>query len=362
MKIIITAILILFCLSCKKEKTDKTSKLLSVLAIANSTKGKSYTVTTLAGSGSQGSTNGAGIEASFLFPYAVAVDGNGVVYVADRHNNKIRKVTSAGVVTTLAGSGVKGSADGISTAASFNLPHGIAIDNTNGNVYVADTNSHKIRLITNSGVVSTVAGSGTEGSADGTGIAATFHWPMGVAVDTNGTIFVADNARSIIRKIASNGIVTTIAGTGSGAFKDGVGTAASFYNPISIAIDSNGILYVGDNGNSKIRKITSSYVVSTITKSSNSNDGTGVDYFMATGIAVDNTGTIFIAEALGNRIRKITTEGIVTTIAGSGVEGSTDGIGTTASFNFPSGIAINADGVIYVADSYNHKIRKITLQ
>ena len=211
------------------------------------------TVTTLAGSGSEGSVDGTGIAASFKYPKGVAVDSIGNVYAADQGNHKIRKITSIGVVSTLAGSGAGGSVDGTGIAASFYYPKGVAVDSI-GNVYVAD-GGNKIRKITPSGVVSTLAGSGSEGSVDGTGIAARFSYPQGVAVDSIGNVYVACNGNHKIRKITPSGVVTTLAGSGSLGSVDGTGIAASFIYPMCVAVDSIGNVYVADGGN-KIRKIT----------------------------------------------------------------------------------------------------------
>jgi len=185
--------------------------------------------------------------------------------VADQSNSTIRKITSAGVVTTFAGTaGVFGSADGTGAAASFNYPFGIAVD-ASGNVYVADQNNSAIRKITSAGVVTTFAGTaGVSGSADGTGTAASFNYPLGIAVDASGNVYVADQNNSTIRKITSAGVVTTFAGTaGVSGSADGTGAAASFYYPTGIAVDASGNVYVADTYNSTIRKITSAGVVTT---------------------------------------------------------------------------------------------------
>ena len=227
----------------------------------------SCTVTTLAGSGDYGSVDGTGTAASFNSPYGVAVDSSGNVYVADSGNHKIRKITSAGVVTTLAGTGERGSVDGTGTAASFDLPWGVAVDSS-GNVYVADVRNHKIRKITPTGVVTTFAGTGELGSVDGMGTAANFNYPRGVAVDSSGNVYVADTYNYNIRKISSSGVVSTLAGgrgyndnsllqqTGIYGALDGKGVLASFGIPFGVAVDTSSNVYVADYGNQKIRKIT----------------------------------------------------------------------------------------------------------
>jgi hypothetical protein len=214
-------------------------------------------VTTLAGSGAYGSTNGTGTAASFETLVGIAVDASGNVYVADASNNLIRKITSGGVVTTLAGSGSSGSANGAGTAASFNFPDGVAID-TSGNVYVADASNNLIRKITSGGVVTTLAGqAGVTGSTNGTGTAASFNHPFGVAVDTSGNVYVADVNNNLIRKITLGGVVTTLAGrVGVTGSTNGTGTVASFYDPYGVAVDTSGNVYVADEVNRLIRKIT----------------------------------------------------------------------------------------------------------
>jgi sugar lactone lactonase YvrE len=321
-------------------------------------------VTTLAGSGMVGSVDGfgTGIIASFYSPIGVAVDASGNVCVADYNNNKIRKINSRGVVTTLAGSGDAGSTDGAGTAASFYDPRGVAVD-ASGIVYVADQNNNKIRKINPAGVVTTLAGSGGTGSADGTGTAASFNAPTGVAADASGNVYVADYSNNKIRKINSAGVVTTLAGSGGLGSTDGTGTAASFYHPYGVAVDASGNVYVADEGNQKIRKIDSAGVVTTLAGSGNygSTDGTSsaASFDNPSGVAVDASGNVYVADSGNNKIRKISSAGIVTTLAGGNGYGSTDGTGAAASFSNPSGVAVDASGNVYVADSWNNKIRKI---
>ena len=322
-------------------------------------------VTTLAGSGSSGSTDGTGTAAMFNGPMGVAVDASGNVYVADENNNKIRKVTSAGVVTTFAGSGSFGAADGTGTAASFENPMGVAVD-ASGNVYVADSSNNKIRKVTSAGVVTTLAGSGSWGSTDAPGTAASFECPAGVTVDASSNVYVADTYNNKIRKVTSAGVVTTLAGSGSWASTDGTGTAASFYFPSGVTADASGNVYVADSSNNKIRKVTSAGVVTTFAGSgsygSTDETGTAASFDNPTGVAVDLSGNVYVADENNNKIRKVTSARVVTTFAGSGMTGSNDGLATgiIASFNGPSGAAVDASGNVYVADQGNHNIRKIS--
>jgi hypothetical protein len=266
-------------------------------------------VTTFAGSGAFGSDDGPGAAATFFFPYGVAVDSSRNVYVADTYNYKIRAITPAGVVSTLAGSGAIGDADGPGPAATFSWAVGVAADSS-GNVYVADSDSNKIRKITAGGVVTTLAGSGAGGSADGPGDVATFSEPFGVAVDSSKNVYVADSGNNKIRKITPGGFVTTIAGSGAPGSADGTGEAATFAYPFGVAVDSSRNVYVADSGNNKIRKITPAGVVSTLAGSGayGSADGTGTaaTFYTPTGVAVDSASHVYVADSGSNKIRKIT--------------------------------------------------------
>ena len=326
-------------------------------------------VTTLAGAAGQtGSTDGTGAAASFNYPFGVAVDSSGNVYVADTYGSTIRKITPAGVVTTLAGKTEEpGSSDGTGADASFSDPIGVAVD-SNGNVYVADTGNATIRKITPAGAVTTLAGAaGQTGSADGPGADARFNYPEGVAVDSNGNVYVAESLNSVIRKITPAGVVSTLAGTAAQrGSTDGTGADARFVAPWGIAVDSSGNVYVSDVADTRIRKITPAGVVSTLagkTEEPGSSDGAGADarFDFPTGVAVDSDGNVYVAESLNSVIRKITSAGVVTTLAGTaGESGSTDGTGAAARFSGPFGIAVDSSGTVYVADTNNSTIRKIT--
>ena len=318
-------------------------------------------VSTLAGSSARGSADGAGAAAQFNYPTSVALDNAGNLYVSDTYNHKIRKITSTGVVSTLAGSS-GGYTDGTGTAAKFKLPRGVAVDKDE-NVYVSDSGNHKIRKITPNGVVSTLAGS-SGGYADGTGTAAKFKNPYGIAVDKDENVYVADYMNHKIRKITSTGVVSTLAGSISGD-KDGIGMEAQFQNPYGIAVDKDENVYVADYINHKIRKITSTGVVSTLAGSGAMGfaDGTGTSakFKFPLGVAVDGDGNVYVGDKNNNKIRKITSTGVVSTLAGS-TAGFADGTGTAAQFYYPSGVAVDKDGNVYVSDYVNHKIRKITNQ
>lgn len=314
-------------------------------------------VSTLAGSGQSGSADGEGSLAKFFYPVSVAVDGNGNVYVADNYNNKIRKVTPSGFVSTFAGSGLQGSTDGQGTAASFYEPRGVALD-ANGNVYVSDSQNKKIRKISPTGLVSTLAGSGLEGSIDGNGAAASFYLPTGIAVDANGYVYVAGN--ELIRKISPAGFVTRLAGTNSNSGTDGQGTATSLSSPSGVAIDAAGNFYVSDYYKRKILKISSKGLGNTLAGPFIEGPGTAAGFDHPTGVTVDVNGNVYVAVEDSNIIRKISPSGLVSTVAGSGTKGSADGQGIAASFHYPTDVAVDANGNLYVADRNNNKIRKIS--
>jgi sugar lactone lactonase YvrE len=318
------------------------------------------TVVTIAGNGTLGFADGNIADARFYQPTGIALDTDGNMYVADSENHRIRKITPGGTVSTLAGSGTSGSAEGVGTAAQFNSPRAVAVDAA-GNVYVADGLNHKIRQITPAGEVSTLAGSGAYGFADGDGVNAKFYFPKGIALDASGNLYVADDINHRIRKITPTGTVTTIAGGTSGS-DDGVATNAKFNNPRGVTLDAAGNIYVADAANHRIRMITPTGTVSTIAGSTvgvTEGIGTAAKFNTPVGIVVDASGNIYVADDENERIRKITTNGTVSTLAGGFLQGFTDGVGGDAQFRSPTGLAIDASGNIYVADRHNHSIRKI---
>ncbi len=325
-------------------------------------------VTTFAGlAGRTSSVDGSATTARFEDPYAIAADGSGNLYVADATDHSIRKITSDGTVSTFAGKGGSfGSTDATGADARFRAPLGIAADSA-GNVYVADTGNATVRKITPTGVVTTLAGSaGQGGSADGTGSSARFMSPYGITVDGSGTVYVVESS-AVVRKITASGVVTTLAGTsGTNGFTDATGTAARFSVPFDIAVDGSGTLYVSDHGNHAVRKVTAAGVVTTLAGSGSGGkaDGTGTaaSFKFPSGIAADSAGNVYLADTDNQVIRKITSAGVVTTIGGTGSPGSADGSGTAASFYNPKDVAVDASGNLYIVDRNNHTIRKGTLQ
>jgi hypothetical protein len=261
-------------------------------------------VSTFAGS-TAGFQDGPGTSARFNDALGVAVDANGNVYVADSGNHRIRKITPAGDVTTLAGS-TAGFQDGPGASALFNTPIGVAVD-ANGNVYVGDRHNQRVRKITPAGDVTTLAGS-TAGFQDGPGASALFFNLFGVAVDANGNVYVADYSNHRIRKITPAGVVSTLAGSTQG-FQDGPGASAQFNGPFGVAVDANGNVHVGDESNQRIRKITPAGVVSTLAGSGilgfQDGPGTSARFNTPRGVAFDANGNVYVGDQFNNRIRKI---------------------------------------------------------
>lgn len=275
--------------------------------------GDGMTLTVLAGTlaGPVGHMDSTGTAASFNNPQGIVMDNNGNIYVADTLNDTLRRVSLMGVVTTWAGTtGQPGNINATGTASSFNVPHGLAMDQA-GNIYVADTGNNLVREVSPMGVVTTLAGSGATGSGDGIGTAASFNGPLGVAVDYAGNVYVTDSLNNTIRKITQQGVVTTLAGTpGVTGSTDGSGTAAAFNGPEGLAVDATGNLYVADTGN--------------------------------------------------HALRKITPAGVVSTLAGSAlIPGTLDGSTSVAEFSQPAAVVINVAGVIYVLDKSVHTLRMI---
>lgn len=312
---------------------------------------------------SPGTNDGPGISARFSNPSGIVVDASGTAYVADSGNHTIREISPAGIVTTIAGqSGVSGYKDGPATNALFNGPTALALD-SDGTLYVADSGNYVIRKIVPAGMVSTLAGRpGASGCRDGIGTNAVFAYIGGLALDTNHNLYVADSQNSVIRKVTPAGVVSTWAGkAGSQGFQDGAGTNAQFGNPQGLALDSSGVLYVADSGNNVIRRIDPSGNVTTwVGGNYGYRDAQGTNAWFANpaGLAFDNQGNLYVAETYG-AVRKVSADGEVLSLGGTpgAAYDHVDGLGTFARFSSPCAIGVSPSGHLLVVDSGNNTIR-----
>lgn len=323
------------------------------------------TVSTFAGSGTAGFLDGVGTGAQFNNPQGLTFDAAGNLYVADSFNDEVRQVTSTGTTSTIAGNQTIGLVNGAALSAEFYAPSSQAFD-SQGNLYVSDFGNNVIRKITPAGVVSTYAGTGIagyrNGAKDSTNLKSTtdslayFNNPRGLAVDASGNVFVADQGNNVIREIMTNGRTKTIAGNKVKGFIDATDAAAFFNEPSGVAVAADGTLYVTDQGNSSFRKITSGGVVTTVC-----GNPTQTTLFNApSAITIDSKGNVYFVDE-GGRVYEYTTASVLNIIAGTfNSPGYTNGIGSSAQFNNPQGIAVDASGNIFVADQYNNVIREIT--
>jgi hypothetical protein len=334
------------------------------------------TITTVAGNGTAGFSGDGGpaTGAQLNAPFGIAVDSAGNIYIAEWSNHRIRKVSSSGTITTFAGTGTAGFGGdgGPATDAALDSPEGVAVDSA-GNVYIADSFNNRIRKVDTSGIITTIAGNGSPGyTGDGPAASAGLNDPSGVAVDKSGNVYVADNSNHRIRKI-SGGTISTIAGTGVGGFSGDGGPAvkAQVFNPTHLTVDSGGNLYIADYSNNRIRKIDTSGTITTVAGTATpdnqggySGDGgpaTSAQFKKPAGVAVDAAGNLYIADAGNDRVRKVSAgTGIVTALAGGGTNG--DGCNqVTASVGFPIDIALtNAGDGLYIVDYKDNRIRLIS--
>ncbi|MEU2339849.1 RICIN domain-containing protein [Streptomyces sp. NPDC013172] len=333
-------------------------------------------ISTVAGTGVGGfaGDDGPALKAQLKHPYGVAVDSTGVLYVTEYNNHRVRKITADGTISTVAGTGTKGySGDcGLAVSAQLHQPRGVAVDSA-GTLYIADTENHRVRKITADGKICTVAGTGTKGySGDGgPATAAQLDGPYGVAVDSSGTLYIAEYNNRRVRKIATGGTISTVAGTGT-AGSDGDGgpaVLAKLNRPCAVAVGRAGDLYIADAGNHRVRRIAADGKISTVagtgTKGFSGDDGPGTSAKLDSpyGVAIDGVGTLYIVGFNNHRVRKVTADGQISTLAGTGTAGC-DGDGgpaALAQLNNPLGLAVDRVGTLYIADHVNHRVRKVAL-
>ncbi|MDP4150782.1 MAG: NHL repeat-containing protein [Bacteroidota bacterium] len=311
-------------------------------------------MTPFAGLSTIGLRDGPAAGAQFYYPVSLAADAFGAVYVADTYNNRVVKIPKDGLAYIMAGNGTAGFTDGPGVTVEYNSPYGVGRDAA-GNTYVADQLNNRIRKINTDGLITTLASNDLSGLP-------LFKTIAGVVADAHGNVYVADQGYSKIDLITPAGAVSRFAGiTGWPGFADGPGVQAQFIAPTGMAIDGQGNLYVSDN--TRIRKITPDAMVTTLAGDLNAafKDGTGTaaEFWSPGGVAVDGQGNVYVADTYNMRIRKITPGGVVTTMAGTGGTAFQDGPGTVATFCYPFGIAVDTSGNVYVADSRNYRIRKI---
>lgn len=329
-------------------------------------------ITTVAGSGTQGygGDNGPATKARLNGLAGIAVDGNGNIYFSDTVGSWVRKVSAAGIITTIAGSGSNGYAGDNVPARGAQLynPTGIAVDGS-GNVYIADSNNFRIRMISTAGTITTVAGSGQQGfSGDGDqAVNARFYRVLGIAVDHAGDLLIADTFNARIREV-TNGIISTVAGRGTQDFSGdrGPATLAALNNPVGVAVDVAGNILIADQNNYRIRRVSSGGINTlagsgTLSYSGDGGPATAAQMNQPTGIAVDGSSNIYIADSANSRVRVISSSGVITTFAGTGVAGYSgdNGQATSAQLNNPSSVAVDSGGNVYIADTANSVIRKV---
>ncbi len=333
------------------------------------------TISTYAGNAttSYGGDGGQATAAGLNTPTSLALDDAGNLYIADISNQRIRKITTGGIITTIAGTGGIGSIGdgGPATAGRFDNPQGVTVDSA-GNVYVADLNNNKVRKISISGTITTVAGTGsaTFSGDGGPASSATLNHPSGVKIDFLGNLYIADRYNHRVRKVSPSGIISTVAGIGTGGFSGdgGPATAAKIQNPVDVDVDTWGNLFIADLGNYAVRKVTGTGIITTVAGNATmgfSGDGgpaTAAQLNTPHGIGLDTSGNLYIADWSNGRIRRVSTGGVITTVAGYGPGGFTGdgGPATAATLWFPADVAMTSSGIMYIGDGFNYRVRKVT--
>ncbi|MEU7227155.1 NHL repeat-containing protein [Streptomyces chrestomyceticus] len=332
-------------------------------------------IATVAGNGQAGyvSDGGPAILTQLNWPHDVALDKNGNLYIAERNSNRVRKVTPGGIITTVAGNGQAGyvSDGGPATATQLYSPASVAVDDA-GNIYIADMNNHRIRKVDTRGIITTVAGNGQAGytSDGGPATATQLYTPHGVAVDGQGNLYIAEWNNHRIRKVDTNGIITTVAGNGQAGYGSdgGPATATKLYYPGGVEADRNGNLFIADTSNHRVRKVDARGIITTVAGTgtpgyvSDGGPATSTPISYPVGVTVDDTGNLYIGETGNQRVRKVDTNGIITTVAGNGTAGYVDDGGPAAATRLynPRGVALDRAGNLYIADGDNARVRGVS--
>jgi len=333
-------------------------------------------ITTFAGNGqvSYSGDGGPAINAALNYPKGLAIGANGSLYIADTENFRVRVVNSLGIINTFAGNGVDSySGDGSAAiSAGFSDVMGVAVTSA-GNVYIADASNRVVREVSTAGTVTTIAGIGVQGFSGDGGLAtaAALGRPVALALDVSGNLYIVDSVNQRVRRIGTNGIITTVAGNGNSAYAGdgGPATLASFSFPLGVTVDSADNIYVADAGNNRVRKITASTgIITTVAGNGQAGfSGDGASAANATlnlpsDVALDGAGNLYIADAGNNRVRMVNSAGVITTIAGTSTNGFTGdgGPAAQAELNNPWGLTTDASGDVYIADRVNSRIRLIS--
>jgi RHS repeat-associated protein len=330
-------------------------------------------ITTIAGNGMPGfdGDGGAATSANLAAPVGVAVGSDGSTYIADAAVFRIRRVSPSGIITNFAGTGMLGSGgdNGPATAAQFSQPRSVAFG-PDGSLYVADSSNHKVRRVRPDGIIVNVAGNGSAGFAGdgGPATSAQLNLPFGVAVGADGSVFIADTVNSRIRRVAPDGVITTLAGTGDADFggDNGPAVMAMLSLPQGVAVAADGSVMIADSGNNRVRRVLSNGTIVTVAGTGSS--GSGGDGGPATladlsaqGVAMRPDGSLLIADVDNARIRRVAPDGIISTLAGNGVAdfGGDRGFAGAASLQQPSGLTVAPDGSVVIADTGNFRIRRV---
>jgi sugar lactone lactonase YvrE len=354
------------------------SAVFTLTGVSSTTPASSGIISTYAGNGTAGFSGdgSAATSAELNFPQATAIDSSGNIYVADLRSNRIRKITPAGIISTYAGNGTAGfSGDGgPATSAEINGPLGISFDGA-GNLYIGDSYNERVRKVTPAGIISTFAGTGSQGY-NGDGIAATsaeLYYPAGTVADQNGNIYIADYFNSRVRKVNTAGVISTVAGDGTNGYSGdgGPATNAEVYYPTGVAMDPSGNLYIADYYNNRVREVATSGVISTFAgtgRGDYNGDGipaTTAELYAPFSVATDSTSNVYISDYGNNRIRKVDTTGLISTVAGNGTAGFSGdgGLAISAEFKGPGGIAVDKEGgAFYISDENNNRVRQVQYQ